>query len=280
MNETDAMQEEGTPMWRRWADSHPVTAFFLLTYLFSWSVWWLVMPLAADAGWGLRTAVHTVGLCGPTVAALLMSGLLHGRKGIGELLKRITYWRVGIGWYLFALFSTLGIGYAAIGVHSLFGGVTPPLSLPLVYAQALAAGLPEEYGWRGFALPYLLKKNGALASSLVIAFFWVLWHLPISPALRNPMVLGLFLLEVVPLTILFTWLYINTGGSILLAVLYHLVTNAVVSVLNIPEVPSLWAIYVCMLWLTALLVVVRFGGPRLNSLSKWRSPGALGEPAP
>ncbi|MDH4217308.1 MAG: CPBP family intramembrane metalloprotease [Candidatus Aminicenantes bacterium] len=195
------------------------------------------------------------------MAALVLSGLLYGWQGVGDLLKRIARWHVGFGWYLFALFSTLIIGFSAIGVHTLVGGVTPPMN-QIVLVQALLplpAGLPEEYGWRGFALPHLLKKLSALASSLIIALFWLLWHIPISPILNNVSFLGLFLLEVIPLSILFSWLYINSRGSILLVVLYHLVANAVVYVLNIPGSPSLWAVYVGLNWLLAALVVSRYG---------------------
>jgi membrane protease YdiL (CAAX protease family) len=195
-----------------------------------------------------------------------MSAFLYGRQGVNDLLKRITRWRAGFGWYLFALFSTFIIGFTAIGVHSLIGGVTPSMNR-IVLAQALLplpAGLPEEFGWRGFALPHLLKKHSALVASLVIALFWVLWHIPISPILKNVSFSGLFLLEVIPLAILFSWLYINSRGSILLVVLYHLVYNTVVYVLNIASSPSLWAVYVGLLWLLAALVVARYGASRLT----------------
>jgi membrane protease YdiL (CAAX protease family) len=265
-SESDGMNGKGVSLWRRWLQSAPVAAFFLLTFLFSWGVWWLVRPLVSGAGGGWRIAVHTAGLCGPTVAALVLSGLLYGWQGVGDLLKRIARWRVGIGWYLFALLSTLIIGLTAIGVHTLVRGITPPMNR-IVLAQALLplpAGLPEEYGWRGFALPHLLKKRSALVASLIIALFWVAWHIPISPILKNVSFLGLFLLEVIPLSILFSWLYINSRGSILLVVLYHLVANTVVYVLNIPGSRSLWAVYIGLNWLLAALVVARYGASRLT----------------
>lgn len=266
VTEGNRMSGERVPAWRRWLQSAPVAAFFVLTFVFSWGVWSLARFYLVGAGSGWRIALHTVGLCGPTAAALLLSGLLYGRRGIGDLLRQITHWRVGAGWYLFALFSTVTIGLTAIGLDRLAGGATPPLN-QLMLAQALfplPAGLPEEFGWRGFALPRLMKKRGALASSLIIALFWVAWHIPISPALRNPSFLGLFLLEVIPLSIMFSWLYINSRGSILLVVLYHFVYNAAVHVLNIPGSPSLWAIYIGLNWLIAAVIVVRCGASDLT----------------
>jgi membrane protease YdiL (CAAX protease family) len=266
MNESGGMSGKSASAWRRWLGFAPVAVFLLLTFIFSWGVWWLARSPLTGAASGWRITFHTVGLCGPTVAALILSGLLYGREGVVDLLKRIAHWRVGVGWYLFALFSTSIIGLAAIGLHALAGGVTPPMN-HLVLAQVLLplpAGLPEEYGWRGFALPHLLKKRSALASSLIIALFWVAWHFPISPALKNVSFLVLFLLEVIPLSILFSWLYINSRGSILLVVLYHFVYNAVVYVLNIPGSPSPWAVYIGLNWLLAVLVVVRYGASHLT----------------
>jgi membrane protease YdiL (CAAX protease family) len=266
MNESTDMSRKGVSAWRRWLQSAPVASFLLLTFLFSWGVWWLARFFLSGAASGWRIVVHTIGLCGPTAAAVVLTAFLYGRQGVGDLLKQIARWRAGVGWYLFALFSTLIIGLGAIGLHTLAGGMTPHMN-QLVLAQILLplpAGLPEEYGWRGFALPHLLKKRSALASSLIIALFWVLWHIPISPSLKNLSFLGLFLLEVIPLSIFFSWLYINSRGSILLVVLYHFVYNGVVYVLNIPGSPSLWAAYIGLNWLLAVLVVARYGASNLT----------------
>ena len=270
VTESGGMRGQDMSAWRRWVRSSPTAAFLFLTFSFSWGVWWLTGLLFSGSGWGWRIAVHTVGLCGPTMAAGILTRLLYGRQGVIELLKRIGRWRVAIGWYLFALFSTFIIGLLARGVQTLAGGMNPALN-QLVLARTffpLPAGLPEEYGWRGFALPHLLKKHSALSSSLIIALFWVAWHIPISPALKSVSFFGLFLLEVIPLSILFSWLFINSHGSILLVVLFHFVYNAVTQVLNIPGSPSLWAIYVGLNWLLAALVVARCGASNLTCATR------------
>jgi hypothetical protein len=260
------MNEKGVSSWREWVRSNPVAAFFLLTYLISWSMWALGRVLIPETERGIRFAIHNLGLCGPTLAALLLSGLLYGREGAFKLLKRIGRWRAGIGWYLFALLSTLTLGLVARGIHSLAFGTTPAFNFQIMWVQMLVlpSGLPEEWGWRGFALPHLMKRRSALTASLVVAVLWVLWHIPVSPILNDVSFLGLFMLEVFPLSVLFSWLYINSHGSILLVVLLHLVYNAAVYVLNIPASPSLWAIYVGMNWLLAALIAARYGVLRLS----------------
>jgi hypothetical protein len=125
------------------AGSSPTAAFLLLTFSFSWGVWWLARSHLFGAGRGWSITLHNVGLCGPTVAALVLTGLLYGWPGVVNLLKRIARWRVGIGWYLFALLSTVIIGLTAIGVHTLAGGTTPHMNR-LLFGQAflpLPAGI-------------------------------------------------------------------------------------------------------------------------------------------
>ena len=82
--------------------------------------------------------------------------------------------------------------------------------------------------------------------------------------LNNPALMGMFMLEVMPLAILFSWLFINSRGSILLVVLYHFVCNAVVFVLNIPSSISLWGIYVGLNWMLAGLIFARCGALHLS----------------
>ena len=84
-----------------------------------------------------------------------------------------------------------------------------------------AAPLSEEVGWRGYALPRLLASRSALTASLIIGVLWSVWHLPVvltDPATRPP---APFLLQVPPLAVLFTWVFVNTRGSLLIAIVFH-----------------------------------------------------------
>ena len=109
-------------------------------------------------------------------------------------------WRVGPQWYLFVVGSYGLIILAALGVNALLGGALPegvqrrpaegvqltpwytvPLQFIVLFPLYLFVGGPlaEEPGWRGFALPRLLKNHSALFSTLVIGVIWALWHLPL-----------------------------------------------------------------------------------------------------
>jgi membrane protease YdiL (CAAX protease family) len=243
----------------------PIIWFFLLTFGFSWGIWLPSRLFLSSVLSEITNYLHTLGLFAPTFSAIIVTGTLKGKPGIIELLKRITYWRAGWPWYLFVLFSTAVIGFLAIGLYVIMGGTAPAISFFIFLPGILTMGLTEEIGWRGFALPELQKKYSALTSAVIIGVIWASWHFVITPG--NPLFLMVFTLEVVILSILFTWVYNNTNGSILLAALYHTIINIVISNLKIPTIPGLWLIYLLLQLLLVLVIIWRFG-PRHLSLSR------------
>jgi uncharacterized protein len=98
----------------------------------------------------------------------------------------------------------------------------PFLLLPVVFvAVLLQAGLAEEIGWRGFALPWLQARYSPLAATVVLAAPWALWHFhPQNWAALFPIAFW-YVLSVFSAAVLFTWVYNATAGSLLLVVLLH-----------------------------------------------------------
>jgi membrane protease YdiL (CAAX protease family) len=174
---------------------------------------------------------------GPFLAAFVMTGATEGREGVGRFLRRFVLWRVGLRWYLFVL-----VGVPALFVLSLIvlpgvlgsfqglGALLPPLSLLgwFVYAFFPGGALGEEPGWRGFALPRLQALHGPLLGSLILGPLWGLWHLPLFFTPWNELtarnVVG-YALTTTCLAIMYTWVFNNTKGSILIAVLLHATFN-------------------------------------------------------
>jgi membrane protease YdiL (CAAX protease family) len=169
-----------------------VAAYFLLTFAISWAgVFLAVGGLAgipgtrADFERLLPFAVAAM-LAGPSVAGLLMTRLAGGRAGLRELRSRLCRWRVGSPWYGFALLvapltlvATL-YGLSAISPDFLPGVVTSsdPTALVLMgLGYGLCAGLFEELGWTGFAVPRLRSRHGLLATGLMVGIPWGAWHL-------------------------------------------------------------------------------------------------------
>ena len=210
----------------------PLVAFFVLAYALSWLI---LVP----AGLGLLPdsagILALLAPFGPAVAAFVVTALTGGRPAVGQLLRRMVQWRVGIHWYLLILFGVPLV--ELLGAFAVLGSV--PLddlakNWPLIFTsylpQALVAvvviGLAEETGWRGFALPRLQERQGPLVGTAVLAVVWALWHLP------NLLFGGwtgasyaLWLVGTLAVTFVYTWVFNNTGGSILLAALLHAAIN-------------------------------------------------------
>src|SRR5918995_5638524 len=263
---------------------YPLVTFFLLVFILTWVVW---VPRASGAPLGVVGQAWT---WVPAIAALLAAALTGGRGALRELGSRLVRWRVGWQWYLVVILGPAAFSLAVAGVYTLFGGswsAAAPLALregPLVLLPlfllilTLTDGLGEELAWRGFALPRLLTRYNALVASLILGVLWGLWHLPLvwtegAPLYEQP--LWLFLLDITAKSVLFTWVFLHTRGSVLLAALFHGATNLfVVS----PEVSSTGNLTLPLLaagakWVLVVVVVVVAGpglarGPRPEALPR------------
>lgn len=196
---------------------YQVISFFILTFIISWIPWY-------TGGSGFI-------VFGPSIASLIMVSVVAGGKGLLELLKRAVRWKVNIVWWIITLFLPALICFVAIGIHLLLGGNPPRFTFfkqewylaPVLFVLMLVDGPLEEFGWRGFAVPKLQKKLNPLIASLIIGIAWGIWHLPefLQPGSpQYPMgisFLPLFVADEVFNSILMTWLYNKTKGSLLLS---------------------------------------------------------------
>jgi membrane protease YdiL (CAAX protease family) len=103
----------------------------------------------------------------------------------------------------------------------------------------------KEIGWRGFALPRLQRLYGPLVGSLILGSLWGLWHLPLflipdwDTPHGSPLDVALFVIWAVAITVVFTWVFNNTTGSVLLAILAHgSVSMAAASVYGLFPAPT------------------------------------------
>jgi membrane protease YdiL (CAAX protease family) len=199
---------------------YQITAFFVLAFALTWSAF-----ISWYAGNSEGIPWFTFG---PFAAALTLSALTGGWPAVKGLLAKIVHWRVGIQWYLVALGLPLVIQLMATLLNPLFGSPAPTWSnippvldvIPMVLLFAVFSGpLGEEPGWRGFALPRLLSRYPALTASLILGVVWAAWHIPLF-LVGDLSVYGT--INAVLAAIVFTWVYQNTGGSVLIPILMHM----------------------------------------------------------
>jgi membrane protease YdiL (CAAX protease family) len=259
-------------------------SFFALSYAIAWTVWILIGILAPD----LLTTLSLVGAWAPTLSAILLTGIISGKAGIRELLRRGLHWRVGIQWYAIVLFGIALIGVAAIALHVSLGGTVPQSTLPegiptnqlyvflpIIYLTNIFVGGPiaEEFGWRGFALPKLQARIGALSAGLVIGVVWGLWHLPFFIFPEGALVIGnipfvWYLPLVTAWSVLFTWIYNNTKGSVLMMILFHAAINTTLGSLGLLQITSEGVrpllLNVALTWVVVAIIAAVFGPAQLT----------------
>lgn len=254
-----------------WIQRHQLASFFLLAYLITWSLDGLAF---------IDRTIGTVGVVagtfGPAIAAVIV---LRATGDLGELRTRLFTWRISARWYLIALgLPTLGLGIA-YSLYLLIGGtpVDPstlwPMSmLPLLFVYVLLlGGGNEEPGWRGFALPRLLNRYSALQASVILGIFWAFWHAPLfflPGSIQANLPILSFLGTTVVLSVLLTWLFNNTGESVLIAILFHTSFNTgaawVASGVPVGSVPLLYTVNGLVLVIFMLGILAIYGPARLS----------------
>jgi uncharacterized protein len=213
---------------RRW----PLTWFFGLAYAINIvaTSTHFIKPLEA------LSPVWLISIFSPTIAAYVVASAIGGWPEVKRLLAGYARWGLGWKWYLAAMSMAL-IPLAVALVYIALGN--PPRGLPEgmtwgAYAVILLQGwltgpLAEESGWRGFALPRMQARMSALNSSLLLGMLWACWHAPQYLAggveTGGMMPFPIFVPVTIVLTVLFTWVFNNTRGSLVATTLMHFSYN-------------------------------------------------------
>ena len=229
--------------------------FLILTFLWSW-IFWIIGLNYLSVGINLESigkflVFFFVGVYGPTISAIITTLFFDGLIGVFELIKKLFIWKVPLKYYVYLILLPLIFVIIGIVLYSQFigeiGGFDKMayLSIPTILLAGLYAGpLGEELGWRGFLLSEFQKKNSNLKSAIIIGFIWFIWHIPLWWAPFGTLVSGepISLIPVITyftmlicLSIIITWLVINSKGSVLIAILFHLSINAGIALLFYPE---------------------------------------------
>ena len=209
-----------------------LVAFFLATFVFSWGIFGSAL-MFGFAG----SPVVILGVWGPSLAAIAVTGFFYGKGGLKRFFGRLNF-KQGLKWFLplLGFFLVTGltggfIGAAATGIEykpSFWGWAWVA---QVMVMQLLIPGIGEEFGWRGFALQRLQHITTPLKATLAIAFFHLMWHAPtywLGLGMHNvPAIWAVFFL--LPMTILFTWVYNKSNGSILVSIFFHATMGASLS---------------------------------------------------
>jgi membrane protease YdiL (CAAX protease family) len=213
-------------------------------------------------------------------AILLIIFYLKDQSGVRRLVNGWKKWRANPKWYLLA-FSPLVVYFLSAGIYFLFGGIPPGpdpvpflgFSFPVMAVIAVFTGATgEELGWRGFALPRLQRRFSALISSLILGFYWGIWHIPSWIISGSPFTIEstiFFIATTILNSIIITCIYNNTKGSIFLVSIHHWSENVwsqyVVSYLGLISWEALGWIRTPITGVIAIFLIIFLGSERLST---------------
>jgi uncharacterized protein len=280
--------------------SRRIVAFVALTFAISWVIWVAMVARSISIETPLGAVLNIVAMAGPTIAALVLAG----RAGVGtlqRLLDGFSLRRVSLRWLAVAFTLPLAMIAVAIAVSVLvFGAPTPIITVAVIgavaveYVRVFLVGGPleEELGWRGYALPRLQVGLTAWRAALLLGLVWGLWHLPLyfvpgtgqqETAAASDVVFAFvaFVIWTMGLSVLFTWLFNETGGSVLVVMVLHASVNVGSFVpAAVGSTGAASFLYAIVTWIVALIVVRRFGSTDLSSRPRAVETDAVDEATP
>jgi membrane protease YdiL (CAAX protease family) len=259
----------------------------LLLYLliaFGWSwLWWLLFTvgiLKMPAGIGTPEVnivsagpiVILIALTpfGPTIGSFVVTYMTEGKTGVKKLWKRFWSTNLGLRWFLGILLILVILFGTPYLLTRIFEGIkselvwmrNPLVIIGLIIANLINGGLSEEFGWRGYTLPRLQARWDALTSSIILGVIWAVWHFPLWFMLHGPRLLSHTLPSsgfIILTSVLFTWVFNNTNGSILGAVLFHALGSVFSEML-----PSNFTYAFSIRLVLVVLIVILYGSKNLT----------------
>ena len=231
---------------------HPVASYFALTFAISWGGVLVAIggprgiPGTQEQFDRLMPAVIVAMLAGPSMACLLLTGVVDGRAGYRDLRSRLLTWRVEARWYASALLiAPFVFAVVPLAALALTGALYPPAIITSADRSSLllsnlfgsvVVGFLEELGWTGFAIPKLRQRYSVIATGLIVGVAWGIWHVltndlwagassrgagDLSPAMYVTTRAASLMFGGLPaFRVLMVWTYDRTG-SLLLAMLMH-----------------------------------------------------------
>jgi membrane protease YdiL (CAAX protease family) len=210
--------------------------FFTLALGLSWLAWFGAAWFSRRPdGMAANIALQLAGLLGPFVSALLLLRGPMWRDFAARLIGRMDWAYLPV-----TILVMPAAAIAAVWISTRFGRSADQLrlipDLAGVIPIMVLAPLIEELGWHGYGVDALRAHYGMRRTTFLFAGLWALWHWPlflIAHSYQNdllhmsPLYVANFFVSVIPAAIIANWLYWKHRRSILAAVLFHFMLDAV-----------------------------------------------------
>ena len=261
--------------------------FFVATFAFTWACWFGLLAARIPLQSPIAQLLVLIGTFAPAFSALWFTGKYEGRRGIQRLLNRTLKWRVGIPWYVLAVTYLAAVKLVSALIYRLITGVWPRFGtepwylmfVAIVFSTPVQSG--EEIGWRGYALPGLAERMGFAWASVLLGLIWACWHLPIffiPGADKYGQSFPIWATAVTAVSVAMAYVYVKTGGSLLLTMLMHAAINNTSDIVPAAQAgssspftfhasPILW-LTTALTWIAGTYLLLRM--PKLAGKSELR----------
>ena len=256
--------------------------FIIITFIFSWLLWLpkLLFSLGVIGYSPLFNILLLCGSFGPLVASFFLTYVERGMDGIKLIWHRGWYCEKKVYLYI-SLILIPGLTFFSLLLASLPLGFNPIdlleykkygfLFTEILITFFIGGPFQEEFGWRGYALDLLQSKWNALESSIILGGIWSTWHFPLFFIIDTPQANQSFInftISIISVSVIFTWLYNSTDGSILVAMIFHTSIN-VSYLVFLPKISSSSnLIFTIFLDATIICILFSYGHKKLNKLNR------------
>ncbi|MDX2362194.1 MAG: CPBP family intramembrane metalloprotease [Crocinitomicaceae bacterium] len=248
-----------------------IVQFFTLTFIFTIPAYVLITLTGLNIILSPEMVFSfiPVAVLAPISAALVLTYRKSGRTGVKELLKRtFDYKRVkNKKWFLPTLLSMPLLFLLSWGASDVLGleltipGV-PLIAVPILLISFFISATTENIGWMGYAFEPMRERWGANKATLILAIIWMLWHVPMYLfTFPDSITIVAQLVSMMGLRFLITWLFLNTGKSVFIVIVFHAVYNVCMAVFPVSFVGN------ATIFIIAAIVVLAYGFKRVRSIA-------------
>jgi membrane protease YdiL (CAAX protease family) len=252
--------------------------FYGLSLLIPWIFWFAAayishMPEKNNLLIFAQGALAILGLLAPVFVAAY---LFFSDEDLYNDLKNRIYSPKGFSpLYTILAFSLIFLSMVAAQFISLFFGHSidqfyisgSPSFTSAVFSPwfiLLFAPIVEELAWHSYGTDTLRRRFNLFYTSMIFAFYWVFWHLPLSfvnayyhsNVVAEGMLYSLnFVFSLFVFVVLMNWLYYKTNRNILITIIFHCSANVTNEIFATH--PDSKVIQTVLLLIIAIIVLIK-----------------------